>query len=60
MLDKTGCARIRIARNPGRNQTRQAGLDDTKSKVAMTAGKAKVHGNLPQRKGRASAPAAGR
>jgi hypothetical protein len=28
--------------------------------VAMTAGKAKVHGNLPQRKGRASAPAAGR
>jgi hypothetical protein len=59
MLDESGCPRIRIARDPGGNQTRQTGLDDTKNKVAMTAGNTKVHGNLPQRKGRASAAVCG-
>ena len=47
VLDEPGCARIRIARDPGGNQARQAGLDDTKSKMAMTAGNAKVHGDFP-------------
>lgn len=55
MLDESGCPRIRIARDPGGNQTRQTGLDDTKNKVAMTAGNTKVHGKFPRRKGRASA-----
>ena len=55
MLDEPGGARIRMTRDSGGNQTRQTGLDDTKSKMAMTAGNAKVHGDLPQRKGRASA-----
>ena len=59
VLDESGCARIRIARDPGGNQTRQTGLDDAKSKMAMTAGNAKVHGNFPQRKGRASAAVCG-
>jgi hypothetical protein len=45
----------RIARDPGGNQTRQTGLDDTKSEMAMTAGNAKVHGTFSHRKGRASA-----
>jgi hypothetical protein len=48
-----------MARDPGGNQTRQTGLDDTKNKVAMTAGNMKVHGKFPQRKGRASAEVCG-
>lgn len=52
--DEAGRARIRIARDAGGNQTRQAGLDDTENKMAMTARNAKVHGDFPQRKGRAS------
>jgi hypothetical protein len=57
VLDEAGRARIRIARDAGGNQTRQAGLDDTENKMAMTAGNAKVHGDFRQRKGRASAAA---
>ena len=55
MLDEPDRARIRIARDAGGNQTRQAGLDDTENKMAMTAGNAKVHGDFRQRKARASA-----
>ena len=55
MLDEPGCARIRVARDPGGNQARQAGLDDTEHEMAMTAWNAKVHSEPLQRKGRASA-----
>ena len=44
---KLAVLELRIARDPGGNQTRQTGLDDAKSKMAMTAGNAKVHGNFP-------------
>jgi hypothetical protein len=53
--DEAGDVRIRIARDAGGNQTRQAGLDDTENKMAMTAGNAKGQGDFRQRKGRASA-----
>ena len=59
MRDEAGRARVRIARDAGGNQTRQAGLDDTENKMAMAAGNAKVHGDFRQRKGRASAAVVG-
>lgn len=37
-------ARSRIARDADGDQARQAGLDDTKDKMTMTAGNAEIHG----------------